>query len=772
MASSQYSLVQTNGLDRVNVTTANSQTPSDYVHFPSGGGLAVYTSNSSAVMVRLLDAQGEPTGAEVTLDASGASGGEATLLSNGNIAVTWDDGNNISAAIYSQDLQQIKASFTVFTGSSSNYYDNPEIVGTPDGGFVVAAEYAFSSSDYDIFTKKFDAAGNPGLTAYANPGSYDQIHNIAVAPNGNVLVAFRHFNTTTGAYELWTELYNQTLGTTIKNQSVADNAEPNSIQIVANPDNSFEIYYYVTQGSFDFEYALTVSSLGVASGTPKFLFYATSISTPAVGFSPTGQQFVLLPIHDNSASTATNDLYALLRNPDGSTAAFFEAVGLAGSQSNPQFGFLNAYTIQLVFSAGSNSAETDGSGNAVVTGRYIIVNTTTSDNTPELLTGSAVVDVMLGNGGNDTMDGAGGPDTMRGGAGNDAYYVDDGGDVVDEQAAGSDGYDTVHSWINYTLPDNVEALVLLGGSPLSGTGNVLNNYLQGNSANNWLDGSFGADLMRGFAGNDSYVVDNAGDTVDEFTPGSDGWDTVYSFIDYKLGPNVEALVLLGTLKLDGTGNGLANFMQGNGNANVLKAGGGNDTIKGLGGKDTIDGGGGSDTADYSDKAKSVSITLDGSSYATVKIKGKAEDKIKNVENLIGGLKADNFTGDSKSNTFDGGLGKDIFTGKDGKDKFVFSQPLLAGQRRHDHRLRAQPRQDRARGLSGGVVPRADARQGRVLQQGRRHQSPRCRRPHHLQQDHRQALLGLRRQGRRRRGALRDAEQQTDARPRRFCYRLT
>ncbi len=40
--------------------------------------------------------------------------------------------------------------------------------------------------------------------------------------------------------------------------------------------------------------------------------------------------------------------------------------------------------------------------------------------------------------------------------------------------------------------------------------------------------------MRGGAGNDAYVVDNAGDIVNESLAGSNGFDTVQSSISFNL----------------------------------------------------------------------------------------------------------------------------------------------------------------------------------------------------------------------------------------------
>jgi Ca2+-binding RTX toxin-like protein len=47
-----------------------------------------------------------------------------------------------------------------------------------------------------------------------------------------------------------------------------------------------------------------------------------------------------------------------------------------------------------------------------------------------------------------------------------------------------------------------------------------------------LDGGAGADVMRGLAGDDSYIVDDLGDTVDE--SGGGGFDTVQSSISFSI----------------------------------------------------------------------------------------------------------------------------------------------------------------------------------------------------------------------------------------------
>ena len=107
----------------------------------------------------------------------------------------------------------------------------------------------------------------------------------------------------------------------------------------------------------------------------------------------------------------------------------------------------------------------------------------------------------------------GGADAMAGGDGDDVYFVDDAGDAVTEQAG--EGADTVRSTVSFALSAAVESLALTGAAAVDGTGNGLNNAITGNDAANLIDGRGGADLMAGGLGDDSYVVDDAGDVLVE-----------------------------------------------------------------------------------------------------------------------------------------------------------------------------------------------------------------------------------------------------------------
>ena len=152
----------------------------------------------------------------------------------------------------------------------------------------------------------------------------------------------------------------------------------------------------------------------------------------------------------------------------------------------------------------------------------------------DTINGGAGDDTITGGAGNDTIDGGTGDDSMSGGAGDDSYTADSTSDTVTELAG--EGTDTVTSGLAFTLPDNVENLVLSGAANVNGTGNGLVNSITGNSGNNTLDGGAGADTMTGLGGNDTYIVDDTSDVVVEGS--SAGTDNVRSSATYVLSANI------------------------------------------------------------------------------------------------------------------------------------------------------------------------------------------------------------------------------------------
>jgi len=171
--------------------------------------------------------------------------------------------------------------------------------------------------------------------------------------------------------------------------------------------------------------------------------------------------------------------------------------------------------------------------------------------------GTSGADTLWGNGtGNSIIEGGAGNDSLIGqatgitylvgGSGDDTYTVRSTSTYVIEVANG--GTDTVATYVNYTLPDNVENMRLMGTADLTVSGNALDNRIVAGTGNDTIYGLDGNDLLQGGTGND-------------YIDGGNGNDTITG----------------------GSGN------------NTLLGGAGDDTIKGGTGNDIIDGGTGNNT---------------------------------------------------------------------------------------------------------------------------------------------------------------------------------
>lgn len=201
----------------------------------------------------------------------------------------------------------------------------------------------------------------------------------------------------------------------------------------------------------------------------------------------------------------------------------------------------------------------------------------------------------------------------------------------------------------------------LGGNDVL-NGAAGNDRLEGGAGADRLDGGIGADTMLGGGGNDIYVVDNAGDIVQEAA--SQGTDTVESYISYTLTTDVENLTLMGTAA-NATGNSRANTLTGNSVDNVLNGLGGNDTMRGGLGNDTYYVNTAGDVvseaaAQGGDKVvSSINYTL-GANVEFLELSGSA---------LVGrGNELGNqIYGNAGNNQLYGGAGNDLLRGRGGID---------------------------------------------------------------------------------------------------------
>ena len=327
-------------------------------------------------------------------------------------------------------------------------------------------------------------------------------------------------------------------------------------------------------------------------------------------------------------------------------------------------------------------------------------DTLTGNDFNNLFIGGAGNDKLTAGDGLDTLDGGVGADTMDGGVGDDWYYVDDAGDSVIEGKGQSE--DLVYSSIAYKLGTNVEDLVLIGKADLDGSGNELNNRIDGNDGNNslagfgemdflkgeggndTLDGGAAVDFLYGGKGDDVYYVDDVQDFVNEFF--NEGYDTVYTSVSYNIvGSETEQLVLVGADAKLGAGNALDNKILGSEADNTLFGISGSDSLYGDAGNDTLQGGFGNDTQDGGDGADLLIFGIDdnnegpsgGVVLALVQSDkdtvvdltsiGLGKDTYRNIEGVSGSVFGDTLTGSDAGDILLGAGGDDSIAGGDGND---------------------------------------------------------------------------------------------------------
>jgi Ca2+-binding RTX toxin-like protein len=237
----------------------------------------------------------------------------------------------------------------------------------------------------------------------------------------------------------------------------------------------------------------------------------------------------------------------------------------------------------IVYGGAGNDSLSGGTGNDTLYGDVQASPTLPTDGD----------DMLDGGAGNDTLFGGGGNDTFKFGRGAGADLASDaGGTDRVLLAAGVLPTDVTLFRVGLDLMlsiDNSSTQLTLGGQ-FSGTATRIET-IQFADGTVWDAAAIQSrtvvgtpNAMTGTAGNDTFVVDDVGDTITEGV--NQSIDTVQSSVHYMLGANLENLTLTGYLNLNGYGNALNNAITGNSGNNVLNGYGGTDTLSGGGGDDT------------------------------------------------------------------------------------------------------------------------------------------------------------------------------------------
>lgn len=209
-----------------------------------------------------------------------------------------------------------------------------------------------------------------------------------------------------------------------------------------------------------------------------------------------------------------------------------------------------------------------------------------------------------------------------------------------------------------------------------------------------LMGESGTDNMEGGSGDDRYYIDNPGDTVIELA--NEGYDRVYSTIDYTLGDHLEQLSLRGDGDLAGIGNSENNRLYGNSADNILSGAEGNDRLYGKAGNDTLQGNVGNDNLDGGSDADHMvggagddRYIVDNLGDTVLELADEGSDRVyssinfslgNNLERLyltgaasidgVGNNQDNRLYGNSGANKLTGAAGDDRLYGKAGDDILI------------------------------------------------------------------------------------------------------
>lgn len=303
------------------------------------------------------------------------------------------------------------------------------------------------------------------------------------------------------------------------------------------------------------------------------------------------------------------------------------------------------------------------------------------------LTGSSAADLINGYDGNDSIDGGAGADTINGGIGNDTmigglgsdfFEVNTAGDVVVELSGTDSGNDTVRASIDFTLPANVENLVLAGTGPSQVVGNDSNNGFFVSGGIRTIAGGDGIDLVTMDYSHALYKMRYDG-TYDPATGSGylviqsgltgSGDDPNYINLTYS---SIERFNITGTSKDDELKGGVL--------ADTLRGGDGNDTLTSHGGADSLVGGAGADNlldADFSSAASALSVTAGSTQKLSNGVTLSSIESFTNLSTgrgndsiLLSGLYGDSVSTNAGNDTIDPGRGRDTINAGTGIDLLV------------------------------------------------------------------------------------------------------
>jgi len=673
--------------DKINVQTTKSTAASGALLSPDGSQFGKIVNGDGTYTVVYTDSNGDST--EFIFNQDGS------LKATDHVSVTRNSENIFN--VQTSDGQTLTSPYNTRTGVSTNgageqfteYFDN--------SGNETGLDWAKpdGSHGYDEIS-----SGNPvsGL-AYNTDGTYSSYVQDAAGDRTTQLYAANG----TLLSEFWQDIDGSHGG----DNYIADGSRNGGY---VNADGTFANYvddgvgnitesdyssggqlaadeFQRSDGSYGDE---TVSSDGskigeVHQGSGTYSLYQIDAAGNNLTRNYTASNSLVSTVHSlvDGHGDSTRLVFDSAGNAQQATWTLVD--GTSGSVDLTQLAANAEVALQIVTDSGSVAATGSSGGIIVASGAN---DTLTSGAGASLISAGGEGDSVVGGTGNDTLIALSGDVTLVGGTGNTLFVVTDVTDVVEVPVAG--GNDTIQSSVDYTLPTNVDTLILVGSGDLTASGNDdATNQMTGNAGNDLLQAGSGSDtlisgtgidtLVAGF-GTDVFYVNNSADEIQ--TPY--GWefqDTVYSSVSYDLTASVGNLILTGTDSLSARDDfGYATIVGNSGN-DTLTAGSGVDTIISGTGVSTLVAGSGFNTL-VVNNADDVIEATGASSRVTVQssVSFTLGEHLQTLD-LIGSADVVGRGNDEASNYISGNSGNDTLIAGSGADTLVAGlgiDTLIAG----------------------------------------------------------------------------------------------
>ncbi|MBV8685468.1 MAG: hypothetical protein JO238_02135, partial [Alphaproteobacteria bacterium] len=435
----------------------------------ASGGFALSWVDSPAgaqaqLKAQIYDSSGSPAaGGAITVGPSNVFAAPvlAPLASGGFVLVERTQSAQIVAHLFDAAGAPAGPAINVASAPSFGEY-GPDVVALPGGGFAVSW-YSFNSGDaYDVYLRRFDAAGAPtgdAVTIAGGPGDQFSPHLLALS-SGAIVAAWSQGE---GPSEnnLYTRLIGAdgTLGAAsrLNVSTLGDQREPT---LAALPDGGYVIGWQDDRGQ----------------GLDRFATSIRAVRYDSAG-ARVGEEFDL-------------NGYKI------------------GYELRPELATLADGTLALVYTTFDNDFPAPLYGSRLELIDLVAVTPTSGGETADTLTGGAGADDLLGNGGDDVLAGAAGSDFLSGGEGNDVL---DGG-ASEDRVEGGAGADRLTGGLGDDLVLGGDGDDILTYSVTGALGGV--DRLEGGAGNDsfivrinpYQHGEAGVTLDGG-DGNDSFVVD-------------------------------------------------------------------------------------------------------------------------------------------------------------------------------------------------------------------------------------------------------------------------